>query len=58
MYDIPDAVVFQCLPDGLENLLHMVLTVWDADKMYIIAFLLFVVFYCVCDKRIKRRVHR
>lgn len=57
MNSFSDIVINQCLPDAMENLKQMTLTIWNADKLYIILFLLFAIFYIGCNHWIKHRKH-
>lgn len=53
MDNFSDMVINQCMPKAMENLIQMTLTIWNADKIYIILFLLFIIFYVKCNHWIK-----
>lgn len=52
-----DMIIQQGLPLAWNEFKNMMITIWNADKNYIIPFLLFLTFYLICDHWIKRHIH-
>lgn len=50
-----DMVIEQCLPAAWENLIEILLTIWNEDYPYIIAFFLFALLYFFLNKRLKKK---
>lgn len=53
MNDFSDMIVDQGIPGAIENLKQMALQIWNADKLYISLFILFIIFYVICNHWIK-----